>query len=444
MPDIEDRGTELLTKLSEAVTVMEESKAEDTARWQKANDERAAMAAELQTLSEAKAKSDREAETAKAQAELKELLQGARGSKAHLLGQTPSGYPTLDSNPQMQAFVKAVYLSHAPDYAQQSAAKALLGELGVRFMTPDEGGSKATLGSTDATGGYIIPNNLVESIMKPKTAENIYLGLATVIRGVRGSGVDQPIRTTAPSRMTVKEWGGTKENLDLTYNNYTATLYTIARIYDAPVQFLRQSEGAAQADILGELGRAAALGEAYYILNGSGSSEPYGLLTALGTSGAYIQSHTAANTTVAGSLAAAIAKASGALAGRSRFPEAVVVNATDYWTAMAQGTDTAGFFVAPNSAGNSVFPSPGAGAKLFAWGIPLYADVNMPADSLVIGEWSALKVYFGEGFRIDSSDVAGTRWDQNLVGFRGEEEFGLNAQAAVYTGAFERVTDAVA
>ena len=46
-------------------------------------------------------------------------------------------------------------------------------------------------------------------------------------------------------------------------------------------------------------------------------------------------------------------------------------------------------------------------------------------------------------FRIDSSDVAGTRWDTNLIGFRGEEEIGFNAYPAVFVGAMELITSVI-
>jgi len=44
---------------------------------------------------------------------------------------------------------------------------------------------------------------------------------------------------------------------------------------------------------------------------------------------------------------------------------------------------------------------------------------------------------------VDSTDIAGTRWDYNLVGFRGEMEMGLDARPAVYAGAFEFIADIV-
>ena len=59
---------------------------------------------------------------------------------------------------------------------------------------------------------------------------------------------------------------------------------------------------------------------------------------------------------------------------------------------------------------------------------------------LIVADWSRLRLYRGLEFRIDSSDQAGTRWDQNLVGFRGEQEIGFHAAAAVMTGAAQLVT----
>ena len=80
---------------------------------------------------------------------------------------------------------------------------------------------------------------------------------------------------------------------------------------------------------MGELAHAFALGEAYYILQGSGSSEPYGLQTALATIGTMTVTHTAA-ATLTGSASAAITKASGALADRMRMPEAALVAPSTY------------------------------------------------------------------------------------------------------------------
>ena len=66
----------------------------------------------------------------------------------------------------------------------------------------------------------------------------------------------------------------------------------------------------------------------------------------------------------------------------------------------------------------------------------------MPTDSLVVGEFSNSTFFRGQGYRVDTSSEAGTRWDQNLTGFRGEEEIAFDARPAVYSGKFQRITDA--
>ena len=35
------------------------------------------------------------------------------------------------------------------------------------------------------------------------------------------------------------------------------------------------------------------------------------------------------------------------------------------------------------------------------------------------------------------TDIAGDRWDKNLIGYRGEVEFGVNADTAVQVGGFQ-------
>jgi hypothetical protein len=122
------------------------------------------------------------------------------------------------------------------------------------------------------------------------------------------------------------------------------------------------------------------------------------------------------------------------------------MSATSYWTMLSQGTDTAGFFF--NPAGGPAAINAPAGTLISPFGIPVYPDaaadlagVAAVIDNLVVGNWKKFKIYFGESYRVDSSDVAGTRWDTNLTGFRGEEELGFDARPAVYAGHFQAITD---
>ena len=56
--------------------------------------------------------------------------------------------------------------------------------------------------------------------------------------------------------------------------------------------------------------------------------------------------------------------------------------------------------------------------------------------------WSVVRLrllYIGSEFRIDVSSEAGSRFDQNITGFRAEEEFGFNAEPYVRTGKFVKI-----
>lgn len=354
-----------------------------------------------------------------------------------------------------------------------AAGKAKLAELGMLYMGNPQGGpvmgfngldgaftgedGKATLGTTGATGGYVLPNNLVDAVVKPKTQRALYASLVTVIPGVMVRGIDQPYRMGAPARMTTADWGSTKENVDENYGSYTASLVTFARIYDVAKQYLRFSAGSAERDILDELAKAAALAENYAVIAGPGSGSvgsgdaTLGVYTSLNATPTFLgykgaKTGAAADATIAGSFARAILEMSGILAGRNRVPEAIVVDATTYFSALGQGSDTAGFWAAPGAAGGptSGFAVDRLTGGITYFGTPIFFDTNLGTNATtkiaIAAEWSAFKLYRGMEFRIDSSDVAGTRWDKNLVGFRGEMELGFNAETPVHVGAAQLMT----
>ena len=49
-------------------------------------------------------------------------------------------------------------------------------------------------------------------------------------------------------------------------------------------------------------------------------------------------------------------------------------------------------------------------------------------------------MFVGQEYRIDVSSEAGSRFDQNVTGFRAEEEFAFNAEPYVHTGRVQQVT----
>lgn len=434
----------LTVQLRDTVRIMQESANTDKARWDTADAERLRLAGELSTLTaEHDAKVRRES-TDKALADMNSFLATVRTpSKSSLSGggniQLQEGRGDMRSS--LGEFLGAVAAAQGKDAERQAWGKARIKELGSRLGVAGEDPEKATIGDTTANGTYIIPNNFVGPIIETATALNPYRRLLTVVDNVVGLGVDIPYEGPAPVRAVVAAFGATKENLNFTVGRYTATMYTIARIFDIGNQFLRRSAGAAERLVTSKLARAFALGEAYYVLSGSGTGEPKGIITSIETLPvSYVTTFTPSGTTLAGSIAKAIATGAGVLAQRSRTVDGVVLSAADWWTMASQGTDAAGFFFAPDTGPQGINP---VGGRMSIWGLPCYADPNMTSNKLLLGEWASAQLYTGQGYRVDTSDEAGTRWDQNLTGFRGEEEIGFNADPYVASGIFQEVNHIV-
>ena len=443
--DFKDASDQLgvaLNRLSEIGDEIKKLSADETQRRSELETEMKALRGDVDKLHNDREKARADAEADETMKWLKDFQaeQSRKPSKAHLLGQLAKG----DGSDN---FFATVAKSRSRNYREAQKAQDALAEMGIRWSEagPDKVSAKATLGTTDAAGGYIIPNNLVSSLIEHATAQNPYRQLLNVISGVRGSAVDVPVEGLAPTRATVQAWGATKSNTDLTVSNYTATLYTLAHILDVSNQLLRHSEGAAEQLVRSTLSRKLAQGEAYYILAGSGSSEPKGILTSIGTSGDFVTSFTASGTTLAGSIAKALATAASPLADRNRVPDGAIVSPSTFWTMVSQGTDTAGFFFNPAEGPGQINAN---GAPSFSvFGIRVLPDANMVAagatDDLLIGEFGTANLYIGDDYRVDVSSEAGDRWDKNLTGFRAEEEIGFNADPYVVSGHFQRILDVV-
>lgn len=420
----------------------------------KLSDEKADRALLTQELAEVKAginawqaADDKAKDDARIKAEIKAMVDGALAaqrtpSKADLIG-SPIPASTTGTDHFFATIARARSMRFAGDIETMQEAKASLNEMGSYWGdVPTE--SKATLGTTDGAGGYLVPNPVVSAINLQATPGRAVVDLFTVINDVRGSAVDIPFEDSNStfSRAVIAAAGNTKENSNFLVNNYTATLYTLARIYDVGNQLLRQSAGAAEQLVRSELARAFALGEDYYAIQGSGTSEPMGLLTALGTSGTYFTTFSSPSaSTVAGNWASALAALAGAVANRGAVPDAAVMNSGDYWTVIVSGDDDAGFYVDP-AGGSFGFNASAVGTTgAGPWGLRLRHTPNMPSDSAVVGEFRRALFFRGQGYRVDVSSEAGDRWDKNLTGFRGEEEIAFDARPFVYTGLFQRTNN---
>ena len=298
---------------------------------------------------------------------------------------------------------------------------------------------KAVLGTTTATGLAVVPNNFVAGLVEQIAANNIYRDIFNVVGGVSGAAVDIPYEITAITAALLQgAYGSNKDIRDFSFARATATLYTIAQIADIGNQLLRQSNGAAEGAARRRLGKSIGILEATYITNGSGSSQPLGFFAAIGAYG----DPAAFKTTLSSEpRLAALGRGIAAMETRGipRDNLVMVMSPTDFWETAVEGLGTT------YAGGWAVDPAGGAAANppiTSAWGVPLKSDPNWPAAQVgtaLIIETSDVEIYTGQEYRIDVSSEAGTRFDQNITGFRAEEEFGFNAEPYIRTGRVQKV-----
>ena len=297
---------------------------------------------------------------------------------------------------------------------------------------------KAVLGTSDATGAAITPNNFVADLVDQLSLENPYRTVFDVVN-VNAGSVDIPYVTTAVTAALLQgAYGSNKDIRDFSFGQATATLYTIAQIADIGNQLLRQSNGAAERVARRRLAASIGMTEATYITNGSGSSQPLGFFPALAAYGDVAAFKTTLSSeprlaTMARGIAAMESR------GVSRSNLVFAMSPTDYWEAAAEGLGTsyAGGWAVEPAAG------PASGEPITrAWGVRLLSDPNWPAAKVGTGlliDATEVTIFTGQGFRIDVSSEAGNRFDQNVTGFRGEEEFGFNAEPYVRTGRVQQI-----
>jgi HK97 family phage major capsid protein len=298
---------------------------------------------------------------------------------------------------------------------------------------------KAVLGTTDATGQAVVPNNFVTSLVEALTLSNPYRGVFEVVDGLTTNGVDIPYEVTAITAALLQgAFGSNKDVRDFQFGLATATLYSIAQIADIGNQLLRQSNGAAERAARRRLAGSIGMLEATYITNGSGSSQPLGFFPALAAFG-----DPAGFKTTLSSEPRLAAMARGIAAMESRGVQRAnlvfCMNPTDYWETAAEGLGTS------YAGGWAVDPAGGASANppiTKAWGVPLLSDPNWPSAKSGTGlliDASEVQLFVGNQYRVDVSTEGGNRFDQNVTGFRAEEDFGFNAEPYVRTGKVQQV-----
>ena len=298
---------------------------------------------------------------------------------------------------------------------------------------------KGVLGTSTATGTAVIPNNFVASLVEALSLSNPYRNVFQVVSGVVGAAVDIPYSITAITAALLQgAYGSNKDIRDFSFARATATLYTISQIADIGNQLLRQSNGAAEKSARTRLAASIGMDEAVYITNGSGSSQPLGFFPALAAFGDPAGFKTTLSTeprlaTMARGIAALESR------GANRGNMVFAMSTTDYWETASEGLGSS------YAGGWAVDPATGAsrfGPITDAWGVRLLSDPNWPSAKVGTGlliDTTEVTIFTGQEYRIDVSSEAGSRFDQNITGFRAEEEFAFNAEPYVRTGRVQQI-----
>ncbi len=382
------------------------------------------------------------AKSAELESIMSEDRQKATEAKIAMLEDRVKAYARDSARTKASAILAGVSADKAPlksvgQYNEDNFLKALVGRR--NGDTDAQEFVKGVLGTSDATGQAIVPNNFVAGLVDQLSLANPYRDLFDVVTGVRGAAVDIPYSVTGITAALLQgAFGSNKDIRDFSFNQATATLYTIAQIADVGNQLLRQSEGAAERTVRNRLAKSIGMLEATFITNGSGSSQPLGFFPALAAFGQVAAFITTLSSeprlaTIARGIAAMEAR------GANRANLVFVCNPTDYWETASEGLGTS------YAGGWAVDPAGGAAANppiTSAWGVPLRVDPNWPSAQSGTGlliDRSDVQMFVGQDYRIDVSGEAGTRWDQNITGFRAEEDFGFNAEPYVRTGKVQKI-----
>ena len=169
------------------------------------------------------------------------------------------------------------------------------------------------------------------------------------------------------------------------------------------------------------------------MVNGTGTNQPLGILQAILAFGDIA----AFKTTLSSEpRMATLGRALGALEARGQRATAIVLHPTTFWATATEGLGTS------YAGGWAIDPAAGAAGsppQQTAWGIPIYRCADLPTATGLVGNFADMDMYYGLSMRIDVSSEAGSRFDQNITGFRAEEDFGFNAEPYVRTGMVQKV-----
>jgi HK97 family phage major capsid protein len=321
---------------------------------------------------------------------------------------------------------------------------------------------------TGSSGGYlVVPQYLQDLFAETRRQGNALRAYGWMnVHPVESNQVYIPKGSGSASVTMIGE-NVQKPSADQSYAQISVAIFTAAGISKQSKQLVMDSSPTVLDLSTRELGTLLGNLEEGKVINGSGSSEPLGIL---GTSGLAITPQTASDSVV-GTVAASATQQDVI----DQILNAVVAVTSSYYAPpngclmhprrlgwLLQGKDTNnnylfnrnGTFRQPNfdpamqtvnSMSTAINTPP---YDLF--GLPIGTSTNIPTDSnygvsgnsdqdvIIVGAWQEAHWFQRQDVTVDTTDVAGESWEYNQVWIRAEERFGFTA--ARYPNAFAVVS----
>lgn len=320
---------------------------------------------------------------------------------------------------------------------------------------------------TGSTGGYlVVPAYLQDLFAETRRQGNALRSYGWLnIHPVETNQIYIPKGSGAAAVAFVNE-NATKTTADQSYTQIAVTIYTVAGISKQSKQLAMDSSPTVLDLSTRELGTLIGNLEEQTIINGSGSSQPLGIINTTGLAQSPTTSDTAAGAVVATSTQQTVvidAILSAVVAVETNYfgpPTGVLMHPRRLgW--LLKGKDSSnnylfnrqGTFRQPTfdptmrTVTSMVGVSGGFDTPPYdLFGLPIGTSVNIPTtlnfgstgssdqDVIIVGAWNEAHWFQRQDVTMDTSDVAGTSWETNQVWIRGEERFGFTA--ARYPTAF--------
>jgi HK97 family phage major capsid protein len=369
------------------------------------------------------------------------------------------------TRPTVQPFVESRETSSALTLSERMRGDHVRMLASQRFVDAIPDLQRAALSEgTSASGGYLVVPQYLQELF----AETRRQGNALRSYGWLNVHPVETNRVLIPKGSGSAIVGWVSENTakpaaDQTYTQIDVSIFTAAGISKQSKQLAMDSSPTVLDLSTRELGTLLGNLEEQAIIGGTASGQPRGILNVTGLA---IAPQTASDT-----VAGAVATSATAQTIIDRIIDAVVAIETQYFAPpngvlmhprrlgfLLKGKDTATNFLI-NRAGTFRQPtldpllktvtsqSTGTSTPPYdLFGLPIGTSANIPTtanygssgasdqDVIIVGNWSEAHWFQRQDVTLDTTDSAGTSWEQNQVWIRAEERAGFTAER--YPSAF--------